>query len=169
MLERSSKSRRRGEGKALRQKKRHEKDEGKEIENKKANHCWDRLPRPDTAPPNLPNCLPSPERGLGAGTGGSFSGTGGPRAPSFGTFVSVISGMRGSTEPIWGPSIRSPPGRWSLRALSCTVLNFSRSSVNRMIESSRPLSLFGLSKLVPLGVVAFLHIILSAATLFRHD
>ena len=125
-------------------------------------YCCPRLPLPETAPPNLPNCLPSPDRGFAAGAAGvgaSFSGTGGPapgRAPSFGIFKSSPSESRRSATARAGPSSSSPPNRWARRARSWTERNFSSSSPQRMMPSSLPLSLFGLSKVVAFGVAELL-------------
>lgn len=125
-------------------------------------HCWFRFPRPDTAPPSLPNCLPSPDRALAggaAGAGGSFTGTGGAvaaRFASLGSFSSSPSLRRKSPTPKVDPWSRSPPGRRARLARSCTLRNFSKSSFQRIMPSSRPFSLLGRSKLEPLGVVALL-------------
>lgn len=130
-----------------------------EIEPVAPQQTWNshhaRLPLPETAPPSRPNGLLSPERCLGAGTEGcavgtvaSFSGTGGPpwlrasRTP----LASRFSLRRRSPRPICcASSVPSGANLWDLRAFSCTVLNFSSKSDQRMAESSRPLSRFGLS------------------------
>ncbi len=126
---------------------------------KKTYHCWARLPRPETAPPSLPNCLPSPDRTFGAGAagGGSFTGTGGGRAgASLMPLGSNPSPIRKSPIPSVDPSSMSAPSLCRRRARSWTARNFSKSSFHRMMPSSRPFSLLGLSKLEALGVVAFL-------------
>jgi len=133
----------------------------KTKQDKKSHHCWARLPRPATAPPSRPNCLPSPDRGLAGGVGGgSLIGTGGARADS--SLPPLDSNppslIRRSPTPREDPSSTSPPSLCSRLARSWTARNFSRSSFHRMIPSSRPFSLLGLSKLDPLGVVALLRV-----------
>lgn len=126
-------------------------------------HCCPLLPLPDTEAPSLPNCLPRPDLGLtagGEGAGASLSGTGGtaPARPA-GALELAISGasiIRMSPTPSVGLSSRSPPNLCARLARSCTLRNFSSSSPQRMMPSSRPLSLLDLSNDDPLGVVALL-------------
>lgn len=127
-------------------------------------YYWGPLfPLPDTEAPNLPNCLPRPDLGLaagGVGTGLSFTGTGGPAparpATILGGAISAASRMRRSPTPRVGWSSRSPPSLCARLARSCTLRNFSSSSAQRMMPSSRPLSRFGLSNDAELGVAALL-------------
>ena len=127
-------------------------------------HCCPLLPLPDTEAPSLPNCLPRPDLGLAAGGMGagaaSLRGTGGPAAArpagALGLAISGASMIRRSPTPSVGLSSRSPPSLCARFARSCTLRNFSSSSVHRMIPSSRPLSLLGLSNEDALGVVALL-------------
>jgi hypothetical protein len=90
---------------------------------------------------------------------GSLAGTGGGRnevgsLPALNS--AVPSPERRPSMPNEGPSSISPPDLCRRRARSWTVRNFSRSSFQRMMPSSRPFSLFGRSKLGPLGVVTLL-------------
>lgn len=133
-------------------------------DNQSIHYYWGPLfPLPDTEAPNLPNCLPRPDLGLaagGVGTGLSFTGTGGP-APArpttaLGGAISAASRMRRSPTPKVGWSSRSPPSLCARLARSCTLRNFSSSSAQRMMPSSRPLSRFGLSNDAELGVAALL-------------
>lgn len=124
-------------------------------------HYWALLPRPATAPPSLPNCRPSPDRGFGAGwvgAGGSLIGTGGPRPETSLPFLgsTVPSPMRRSLSPSDDASSASPPTLFSRRARSWTMRNFSRSSFHRIMPSSRPFNLLGRSKVEALGVVTLL-------------
>lgn len=117
-----------------------------------------RFPRPETAPPSLPNCLPRPDRGFDAGGivawPVSFTGTGGPVCGRVAwPLRSKPSPSRSSPTPRLGPSFTSPASLWARRARSCTVRNFSSSSVHRMMPSSRPFNRLGRSKFEPAGVV----------------
>lgn len=131
-----------------------------QSQNQAHNYCWARLPRP-TAPPSRPNCRPSPVRVLAAGTGAgaSLTGTGGGRPAA--SFPFLTSGPPWFTCRSPNPNVEwssmSPPIRCSRLARSWTDRNFSSSSVQRMMPSSRPFSLLGRSKLEALGVVAFLN------------
>lgn len=118
--------------------------------------CCALLPLPGIAPPNLPNCLPSPDfLAAGAtGMGASFWGTGGARPIGLAAGMSSPSVIRRSPTPNVGPSSRFPPNRCARLARSWTLRNFSSSSLHRMMPSSRPLSRLGRSKDVALGVVA---------------
>jgi len=133
-------------------------------DNRPTHYYWGPLfPLPDTEAPNLPNCLPRPDLGLaagGVGAGLSLTGTGGPAparpAAALGGAISAASRMRRSPTPKVGWSSRSPPSLCARLARSCTLRNFSSSSPQRMIPSSRPLSRFGLSNDAELGVGALL-------------
>lgn len=108
------------------------------------------LPRPATAPPNLPSCFPKPVRALFASAGtelASFAGTGGalPGRPASLLLPSTPSPIFSSPIPNCGPSSASPPYLPALRARSWTLRNFSRSSDHRMMPSSLPFSLGGRS------------------------
>lgn len=108
------------------------------------------LPRPATAPPNLPSCFPKPVRALFASAGmglASFAGTGGalPGRPASLPLLSTLSPIFNSPIPNCGPSSASPPYLPALRARSWTLRNFSRSSDHRMMPSSLPFSLGGRS------------------------
>lgn len=101
------------------------------------------LPLPTA--PSRPNCLPKPDflGGAAAGAGGvSFWGTGGAAVRAV-SFHPSPSERRNSLKS--GPSSSPPPSRCALRALSCTLRNFSRSWSHRIGPSSRPLSRLGLS------------------------
>lgn len=122
-----------------------------------------RFPLPATAPPNLPSCLPRPDRlaagAAGGGTvDGSFIGTGGPgmlRVSLDPPFISGPSPSLISPTPSGAPSSRPSPACLCVRrAFSCTLRNFSNRSPHLTMASSRPLSLLGLSKFAPADVDA---------------
>lgn len=151
---------------------------------KATGYYWARLPLPATAPPNLPNCLPSPDLGFVAGgsafpppplpppPGDSFAFPDGPPLttilPPVPPAVTPSGPLDVPTSPAPSPpppplppkrkfSSKSPaPIRCRRRARSWTVRNFSSSSPQRMMPSSRPLRRLGRSKEGTLGVVAFL-------------
>lgn len=109
---------------------------------------WFRLFLPETAPPNLPNCLPKPDFFAGAAGAASFDATGeavvtGARLLPFSS--NGPSTTRSSPNPVTDMSSPSILCRCTLLALSCTLRNFSSSSTHLMPPSSRPLRRFGRS------------------------